>query len=56
MQLLHTEADRAYVRGTLSDGEMVVSRGTHRMAPGQRVRLSDGVASAAAPAATGSGK
>ncbi len=59
VQLLHTEADRAYVRGTLSDGEMVVSRGTHRMAPGQRVRLSDGVASAAtpaAPAATGSGK
>jgi len=48
VQLLHTEADRAFVRGTLSDGETYVSQGTHRLAPGQRVRLAPGIASAPA--------
>jgi len=41
VQLLHTEADRAFVRGTLSDGEAYVSRGAHRLVPGQRVRVVD---------------
>ena len=41
VQLLHTEADRAFVRGTLEDGEAFVVEGTHRLAPGQRVRIVD---------------
>lgn len=41
VQLLHTEADRAFVRGTLRDGDTYVSEGTHRLAPGQRVRVAD---------------
>lgn len=44
VQLLHTEAARAYVRGTLRDGEAYVSNGTHRLVPGQRVRVLDAVA------------
>ncbi len=41
VQLLHTEADRAFVRGTLEDGEAFIVEGTHRLAPGQRVRIVD---------------
>jgi len=38
LQLVHAEADRAFVRGTLRDGERIVSTGLHRIVPGQRVR------------------
>lgn len=38
LQLVHAEADRAFVRGTLRDGERVVATGLHRLVPGQRVR------------------
>ncbi|MCC3859835.1 efflux RND transporter periplasmic adaptor subunit [Pseudemcibacter aquimaris] len=34
LQVLYTEADRVYVRGTLSDGDQVVSSGTHRLSSG----------------------
>lgn len=39
VQLLHTEAERAFVRGTLENGEAFIVEGTHRLAPGQRVRI-----------------
>jgi RND family efflux transporter MFP subunit len=39
LQMIHAEAERAYVRGTLREGERVVATGLHRVAPGQRVRL-----------------
>lgn len=39
VQLLHTEAERAFVRGTLKNGEAYVVEGSHRLAPGQRVRI-----------------
>ena len=38
LQLLHVDSDRAFVRGTLRDGERVVATGLHRLVPGQRVR------------------
>jgi len=38
VQLLHVESDRAFVRGTLSDGDRVVATGVQRLVPGQRVR------------------
>lgn len=39
LELLHQEADRVFVRGTLSDGERVVVGGRHRLVPGQWVRV-----------------
>lgn len=39
LQLLHAEAERAYVRGTLRDGDRIVADGLHRIVPGQRVRV-----------------
>jgi membrane fusion protein, multidrug efflux system len=39
LQLLHSEADRAFVRGTLLDGEVVVASGLHRLVPNQLVRI-----------------
>lgn len=37
VEILHAESDRAYVRGTLRDGEQVVRTGVQRLVPGQRV-------------------
>jgi len=39
LQLLHSEESRAFVRGTLRDGEIVVASGLHRLVPGQWVRI-----------------
>ncbi|MEX0282017.1 MAG: efflux RND transporter periplasmic adaptor subunit [Arenibacterium sp.] len=39
VELLHTEAERAYVRGTFSDGARLINRGAHRVVPGQRVDI-----------------
>jgi RND family efflux transporter MFP subunit len=39
LEVLHTESDRVMVRGTLNAGEQVITRGTHRVVPGQAVRL-----------------
>jgi len=38
LQLLHSESERAFVRGTLRDGERVGADGLHRLVPGQVVR------------------
>lgn len=38
VELLHNQGDEVMVRGTLAAGELVVSGGTHRLVPGQRVR------------------
>ena len=37
--LLHAEAERAFVSGTLRNGERIIRAGTHRLVPGQRVRV-----------------
>jgi len=39
IEVLHTEAERVYVRGTLRDGEWIVASGVHRVAPGQTVHV-----------------
>lgn len=39
LEVIHAESDRAFVRGTLRDGERVVATGLHRLVPGQRIRL-----------------
>lgn len=40
LEVLHSDGDRAFVRGTLRPGERVIVAGLHRVAPGQWVRLS----------------
>ncbi len=39
VEVLHVAAGRAFVRGALSDGDKVVTKGTNRITPGQRVVL-----------------
>jgi hypothetical protein len=38
VELLHVEADRAYVRGALHENQRFVARGLQRVAPGMAVR------------------
>lgn len=38
VELLHNQGDEVIVRGTLAENEVVVTGGTHRLVPGQRVR------------------
>ncbi|WP_204141475.1 efflux RND transporter periplasmic adaptor subunit [Halomicronema sp. CCY15110] len=37
VEVVHTEGDRALVRGTLQPGEQAITTGTHRLTPGQSV-------------------
>ncbi|MDP4558459.1 efflux RND transporter periplasmic adaptor subunit [Halomonas meridiana] len=46
VELLHTEGDSAFVRGTLAPGMHLIRSGTHRITPGQQVTLSEDVAHA----------
>ena len=41
LEVLFPAGDRVFVRGPLSDGELVVAEGLHRAVPGQRVRAAD---------------
>jgi len=47
VELVYQESERVYVRGTLTPGDLIVTKGLHKLVPGQSVRL---VASASAPA------
>jgi RND family efflux transporter MFP subunit len=38
VEITHLEDARALVRGTLDDGELVITNGTHRVVPGQQVQ------------------
>jgi len=39
VEVVHTESDRAFVRGTLSSADRVIRTGVQRIVPGQRVEL-----------------
>lgn len=39
LEILHADESRAYVRGTLAPGDLLVSEGTHRVVAGQRVEI-----------------
>jgi RND family efflux transporter MFP subunit len=41
LEVLHTDGERAYVRGTLQDGDRVVRSGVQRVVAGQEVRVLD---------------
>ena len=47
VELLHTEGDQAFVRGTLEPGIRLITSGIHRITPGQQVTLSEDMAYAA---------
>jgi multidrug resistance efflux pump len=40
VEVLHQKDNRAYVRGTLQPNDQIVTSGTHRLVPGQRVSVS----------------
>lgn len=40
LQVLYTDSDRVFVRGTLQNGDRIVRNGIHRLVPGQLVRAS----------------
>lgn len=46
VQILYSDSNRAFVTGTLSNGDVVISDGIDRLAPGQRVRLNTPTSSA----------
>jgi len=39
VEAIHAAGDRVFVRGALIEGERIVSTGTHRIVPGQSVRI-----------------
>jgi len=41
VEVLHTDADTAFIRGPLTSGQRVVAAGVHRVVPGQVVRPYD---------------
>lgn len=41
IEVLHSDARQAYVRGTLQPNDRVISTGIHRVVPGQRVKVAD---------------
>lgn len=50
LQVVHVETERAYVTGTLRDGDRIVTAGVHRIVQGQLVRASDETAGPPVPA------
>jgi len=38
VEILHAEGDQVYVRGAVAEGQVILSGGVHRVAPGQLVR------------------
>ncbi len=41
VEVLYTETNRVFVRGTLRDGEQLVTSGVHRLVPGQQVEVAE---------------
>ena len=39
VEVLHSEATRAFVRGTFEPGALMIDTGAHRVVPGQQVRI-----------------
>jgi hypothetical protein len=39
VEVVYTDGNNAFVRGALKDGEVYVSEGTHKLAPGQMVSI-----------------
>ncbi len=53
VEVLHLDQQRAYVRGTIQEGELLIIAGTHRVVPGQRVKVIVDDKQPSAPALSG---
>lgn len=42
VEIVHAEQDRAFVRGSIKDGDQLISKGAHRVVPGQTVQVASG--------------
>ena len=42
VEVVYSDADRAYVRGSFQNGTQLIKEGPHRVAPGQSVRVTEG--------------
>ena len=40
VRVVHATADKAYIQGAFTTGDIILAAGTHRLVAGQRVRLS----------------
>lgn len=49
IEIIHTDGDRAYVRGAVRDGDMVIMDGLQRITPGQQVIPKQGKQAASLP-------
>jgi RND family efflux transporter MFP subunit len=52
VEIIQAEAERAFVRGTLRDGDRIVRDGLHRLVPGMRVEVVDVIEMIEVPTAT----
>lgn len=41
LQVIYTDSNRVFIRGTVQNGERVISGGIHRLVPGQLVRIAE---------------
>ncbi|WNC69772.1 efflux RND transporter periplasmic adaptor subunit [Thalassotalea nanhaiensis] len=39
VEIIHSEQDKAFIRGSLTDGQRLLTSGLHRLVPGQLVRI-----------------
>lgn len=39
VEVLYSQADRSFIRGTIADGDWIISQGAHRLLDGQRVQV-----------------
>ena len=39
VEIIYQQESQAYVRGTLRDGQLLVTDGTHRVVPGQSIEV-----------------
>jgi RND family efflux transporter MFP subunit len=55
LEVLYADSERAYVRGTLRDGDEIAASGVHRLVPGQEIRVERPTPAAAAGTASTAG-
>lgn len=41
VEIVHAEHDRAYVSGSVKDGDLLIETGAHRVVPGQKVQIAN---------------
>ena len=39
VEIIHSEQDKTFIRGSLANGQLVLTSGLHRLVPGQIVKI-----------------